>query len=78
MELLENKYIITHSKYQEARLEIAGQAHFEHQILHSYTPIDVWEEWDQSYWGKYGYYFQKQLSEFMFFIHAAFPPDHIY
>lgn len=41
MELLENKYIITHSKYQEACLEIAGRAHFEHQILHSYTPIDI-------------------------------------
>lgn len=49
MELLENKYIITHSKYQEACLEIAGRAHFEHQLLHSYTPIDTREEQDQSY-----------------------------
>lgn len=46
MELLENKYIITQSKYQEAGLEIAGQAHFEHQMLPSYTLKDVQKEWD--------------------------------
>lgn len=66
MELLENKYIITHRKYQEACLEIAGQAHFEHQILHSYTQIDIQKEWDQSYRGKCNYYLRKQLSEFFF------------
>lgn len=43
MELLKNKYIITHSKYQEAYLEIAGRAYFEQQILHSYNPIDMYE-----------------------------------